>query len=283
MILGIIGNTRKTECCAILPEFLEWLTRQGARYIADQDLKDLLQDLPYEYYPREDLAKHCNVVLSFGGDGTMLSTARAVGVSETPILGVNMGGMGYLTDVSPDELREKMSDFLAGKYIVENRMLLKATVETGGKAKVFHALNDVVIDKGAVSRIIDIRTTIEGRYFNTFKADGIIVSTPTGSTGYSLSAGGPILEPSMEGIIINPICPHTLGHRPIVISADKSIEIESDPRLREQVFACDGFRELLIPPQTKVTVQKSERVVRLIIMKGRHFYDVLREKLNWGI
>lgn len=283
MILGIIANTRKSECRAILPGFLEWLTRQGARYVADESLKDLLGSLPYAYYPRDELAGNCNVALSFGGDGTMLSTARAVGVNETPILGVNMGGMGYLTDISPDELKDKIRDFLAGMYTIENRMLLKTTVEINGEVNTYHALNDVVIDKGAVSRIITIRTTIDGEYFNTYYADGIIIATPTGSTGYSLSAGGPIIEPSMEGIIINPICPHTLGHRPIVISADKSIEIQADPQLREQVFACDGFLEKLIPPGTRVTVEKSERVVRLIIMKGRHFYHVLREKLNWGI
>ena len=272
----------KSECCALLPDFLEWLTRQGAKYVADENLREILKDLPQEYYPRDELARHCNVMLSFGGDGTMLSTARAIGAAEIPILGVNLGGLGYLTDISPEELKERIRDFLAGRYVIENRMLLKATVIGGEEQNIYHALNDVVIDKGAVSRIITLRTKIEGEYFNTYRADGLMVSTPTGSTGYNLSAHGPILEPSMQVMIVNPICPHALSQRPIVISSDKIIEIEADPRLEKQVFACDGFREQYIKPGMRIRVQKSDRVVKLIIMKGRHFYKILREKLHWG-
>ena len=283
MILGIICNTGKPECSTILPPFLAWLTQLGVKYVADEALCDLLDDLPSGYYPREVLGKHCSAVLSFGGDGTMLSTVRAIGEFETPILGVNFGGMGYLAEISPNELKERFRDFLRGNYDIEKRMLLESTVFNGGEENTYYALNDIVVDKGAVTRIIRLKIFIDGEYFNTYKADGLIVSTPTGSTGYSLSAGGPILEPTMQGIIINPICPHTLAHRPIVISADKVIEIESDPQISEQIFACDGFAEQKLAPGAKIKVKCSSRVVRLISMKDRFFYNILREKLKWGL
>jgi len=284
MILGIICNTGKPECQSALPDFLLWLNQLGGHFIADEALKALLGDLPQAYYPREELARHCNVVLSFGGDGTMLSTVRAVGAAETPILGVNFGGLGYLAEISPKGLVERFKDFLAGRYNIETRMLLEAQVKNNNSGnKKYYALNDIVVEKGAVSRIIKLRATIEGEYLNTYHADGIIISTPTGSTGYSLSAGGPILEPTMQGIIINPICPHTLAHRPIVIRADKSIEIECEQNQTDLIFTCDGFMEQKLAPGASVIIKKSERVVKLISMKGTYFYNILREKLNWGI
>ena len=283
MVLGIICNTGKPECRSTLPEFLTWLKQLGANFIADESLTEYLTDLPSDYHPRDEIAKHCNVVLSFGGDGTMLSTARAVGSAETPILGVNFGGLGYLTEISPEELKDRFKDFLAGRYSIETRMLLEVEVENNGKSKRYFALNDIILDKGSMTRIVKLRLTIEGTYFNTYYADGLIISTPTGSTGYSLSAGGPILEPTMKGIIINPICPHTLAHRPVVITADKTIEIETDPEREKQVFVCDGFMEQKVGPGARIRIIRSERVVRLIRMKGSFFYSVLREKLNWGI
>ena len=283
MVLGIICNTGKPECRSTLPEFLTWLKQLGAHFIADESLLEYLADLPAEYYPREEIAKHCNVVLSFGGDGTMLSTARAVGPAETPILGLNFGRLGYLTEISPEELKDRFKDFLAGRYSIETRMLLEVDVEHNGESNKYYALNDIVLDKGIITRIIRLRINIDGEFFNTYSADGLIISTPTGSTGYSLSAGGPILEPTMKGIVINPICPHTLAHRPVVITADKTIEVETDPERQSQVFVCDGFTEQKIGPGAKIIIKRSERVVKLVRMKGSFFYSVLREKLNWGI
>jgi NAD+ kinase len=266
----------------VVPEFLGWVSLLGVKYVADEALRDILQDKPQSYFPRNEIAQNCNVVLSFGGDGTMLSTVRAVGAVETPILGVNLGGLGYLAEISPEELKGSFRDFLAGRYTIENRMLLEAMVSNGVEINVYHALNDVVVEKGVSTRITKLRTTIQGEYFNTYHADGLIISTPTGSTGYSLSAGGPILEPTMQGIIVNPICPHTLAHRPVVISADKVIEIETDPKMPEHIFACDGFSEQVLTPGAKIRVQKSSRVVKLVNMKGKYFYKILREKLKWG-
>lgn len=283
MILGIIGNTGKSECKTVLPDFLKWLHQLEVNFIVDEALRPFLTPLPIDYFPRNELPQHCDVVLSFGGDGTMLSTARAVGGAGVPILGVNLGGLGYLTEVSPEALKSQFRDFLDGKYVIENHMMLEAEITTNGETEKYFALNDIVVDKGAFTRIIRLRTTIDGEYFNTYAADGLIISTAIGSTGYSLSAGGPILEPTMQGIIIIPICPHTLAHRPVVISSKKTIEIEADPVQEKQNFSCDGFMERYLHPGMRVRVRRSDRVVRLIRMKGHIFFKVLREKLNWGI
>ena len=286
MLIGIVSNTRKPDHKEILAEFLDWLEGMHAEFLVDEALKPHFAPSQLKFCPSEELGKRCDVLLSFGGDGTLLSTARAVAETETPILGVNTGGLGYLAEISPRQLIEKFRDFLEGKYSIEKRMLLEARVSpplASEPEKTYFALNDIVVDKGQSSRIIRLRTTIDGDFFNIYRGDGLIISTPTGSTAYSLSAGGPILEPTMQGVIINPICPHTLGHRPVVIASDKVIEIETDPRYSDQVFYCDGFQEMILPQKAKIRVQKSQRVVRLIRMTGNHFYLTLREKLNWGI
>jgi len=283
LLIGIISNTGKSEFKSILSDFFIWLKKKGANYLVDEALKPYFEEFDHEYCPTKELGKRCAVVLSFGGDGTLLSTARAIGESETPILGVNTGGLGYLAEISPKELIDKFQDFLAGHYDIENRMLLEAVIEDQGVTNTYYALNDVVVDKGQSSRIIRLRTSINGDFLNVYRADGLLISTPTGSTAYSLSAGGPILEPTMQGIIINPICPHSLGHRPVVIREDKVIRIEADPRMAKQVFYCDGFQEQILSPKSLITVSKSQRVVRLIRMKDKHFYHILREKLNWGL
>lgn len=282
MLIGIICNTGKPEALNILPEFITWLKQMQANYVVDEALKPYLKEDDTKFLPTKELAKTSSVVLSFGGDGTLLSTARAVGDAETPILGVNLGGLGYLAEISPQELKTKFRDFFKGNYTIDDRMVLKTTVENSGEKRTFFALNDIVIDKGLSTRIIRLRTTIQGEYLNTYFADGLIISTPTGSTAYSLSAGGPILEPTMKGIIVNPICPHTLNHRPIVVRYDKVIEIETDPELEVQPLTCDGFQEMLLSPGAKVTVQRADWVVKLIRMKGKYFYHVLQEKLHWG-
>lgn len=283
MLIGIISNTGKTDFKKILSEFFTWLNRKGANYLVDEALKPYFEEFDHTYCPTRELGKRCAVILSFGGDGTLLSTARAIAESETPILGVNTGGLGYLAEISPKELIDKFQDFLSGHYSIEDRMLLEVEIEDNDTQMTYFALNDMVVDKGQSSRIIRLRTSINGDFLNVYRADGLLISTPTGSTAYSLSAGGPILEPTMQGIILNPICPHSLGHRPIVIGADKVIKIEADPRVEKQVFYCDGFLEQILSSKSVITVRKSRRVVKLIRMKDKHFYHILREKLNWGL
>lgn len=220
------------------------------------------------------------MILSFGGDGTLLSTARKIGRHQTPILGVHLGGLGYLAEISLESLYPRFEKLLEGDYRVEERMVLKCRVE--GCEDEYHALNDIVISKGAFSRVVNIRTTIGGRYLNTYTCDGLIIATPTGSTAYSLSSGGPIVEPALKAIIVNPISPHTLTDRPMIIGDDKEIEAEVQARYDALTLVADGQVERTLKPGDRVFISRADYVVKLVLFGDKFFYDVLREKLKWG-
>ncbi len=241
MIIGLTGNIDKASVKPLVTKFVKWLQKAGADFIVENELAEHLS-LPKESYPRSSLKiffEKCQMVISFGGDGTILSTARAIGDSGVPILGVKMGGMGFLAELTPEELYASMEDILKGHYQIVKRMVLQVEVE-GEKTTRYHALNDLVFDKGAVSRVIHIKTFIDDEFLNTYISDGLIISTPTGSTAYSLAAGGPILLPSMDAIIINPISPHTLGARPVVIPDDKVVKIKIEYAPQNVLLRADG-------------------------------------------
>ncbi|MBU1880715.1 NAD(+)/NADH kinase [bacterium] len=220
------------------------------------------------------------MILSFGGDGTMLSTARKVGRSQIPILGVNLGGLGYLAEISLEDLHPRMQKLLGGCFRIEDRMVLKCWVE--GSDDEFFALNDIVIAKGSYPRVVSIRTTIDERYLNTYTGDGLVIATPTGSTAYSLSAGGPIVEPGLHTIIISPISPHTLADRPVVIGADKTVEALIVGHNDSLTLVADGEYGRLLTQGDRVFISMADYSVKLVLFEDKYFYDVLREKLKWG-
>jgi NAD+ kinase len=222
-------------------------------------------------------------VVVFGGDGTMLSVARMVCEKEIPILGVNLGGLGFITEVQRTEIFDAMEEILSGKSGFEDRLMLTACVHRHGeKIAEYTALNDVVINKGALARIIELETFIDRMYVTSFRADGLIVSTPTGSTAYSLSAGGPILDPTMDCIILTPICPHTLTNRPIVLPADVLIEITLKTPAEDVFLTLDGQVGFSLRQNDIVVVEKSPFKTRLLIPHERNSFQVLRKKLRWG-
>ena len=220
-----------------------------------------------------------------GGDGTLLNAARNLVDSNVPLLGVNLGRLGFLVDVSPDEITKRMHEILNGKFEEEHRILLNTTIHRheGGANSIGDALNDVVIHKWEVARMIETETYINGKFVNNMRSDGLIVSTPTGSTAYALSAGGPILEPDMQAMIIVPICPHTMSYRPIVIDGDSKIEIyvRKNPHSHAQV-TCDGQINLGVVSGDKISIRKKDKFVRLIHPCKHDHYHILREKLHWG-
>jgi len=220
------------------------------------------------------------MVLSFGGDGTLLATARKVGRHQTPILGVNLGGLGYLAEISLESLYPRVEELLSGAYRVEDRMVLSCSVV--GSPQVYQALNDVVIDKAAFTRVVRIRTTIGGRYLNTYTGDGLIVATPTGSTAYSLSLGGPIVEPALNALIVNPLSPHTLADRPMIIGAEREIEAVIESGHSAMILSTDGQIERHLRVGDKILIRRADYVVKLVHFQDKFFYDVLREKLKWG-
>jgi NAD+ kinase len=223
------------------------------------------------------------MIIVLGGDGTLLSVARLVRDYEVPILGVNLGGLGFLTEITLEELYRVLERVVQGDFTTDERVVLNASViRRGERMAEFIVLNDAVINKGALARIIDLETTINGEYLTTFKSDGLILSTPTGSTAYNLSAGGPIVYPSLHCIIITPICPHTLTNRPIVIPDDVEIRATLKTKQQEVILTLDGQLGFTLEFEDVVEVKKAEGRILLIKSPYRHYFEVLREKLKWG-
>jgi NAD+ kinase len=278
--LGLIGNTRKPEISDVLPKYIALLKKLGSPFVLETETANFIGDKHSKAYPADKLVTHCDLLLSFGGDGTLLASAQLVFKHPVPILGINLGGLGYLAELSPEELFDRTDALLRGEYLVENRLVLEAKVNDDTDS--LYALNEVTIDKAGSVRTIQLRASIDGKYLNTYNADGLIVATPTGSTAYSLSTGGPILEPTMAAIILVPICPHTLAHRPVVIQDDKEIEVVVTASDSHVMVIVDGHRSIRQPSGVRVTIKKAEYPMHLVRFPGRYFYDVLREKLKWG-
>jgi NAD+ kinase len=224
-----------------------------------------------------------DLVVVLGGDGTLLSVARHSGSRRVPVLGVNLGGLGFLTDVRPEEAFQALERVLAGHYRLEHRSMLEAAVVRGGKAlRRFQALNDVVINKGALARILDLETSVDGVALCTYKADGLILSTPTGSTAYSLSAGGAIVEPSVGVLLISPICPHTLTQRPIVLPERVHVRVSVCSPDEDVALTIDGQEGMKLANDDVVTVRPAKHRVHLVRSPTHSFFELLRTKLRWG-
>ena len=236
--IGIIGKTGKRETLDILTELAPWLKSKGHEVYVDTENATVMN---IEGTPRSQMSSLVDMIIVLGGDGTMIGVARLVAEKGIPILGVNIGGLGFLTAVSRDELYEVLDRVLVDDCHVEERIMLNACVLRHSECIAeYIVMNDVVVNKGALARIIDLETYVNSTYISTFKADGLIVSTPTGSTAYALSAGGPILYPTINSIVLAPICPHTLTNRPIVLPDDVKIEIMLRSRNEDVFLTLDG-------------------------------------------
>jgi NAD+ kinase len=279
MKFGIIGNTSKPAARVVAGNLFTYLKKESLPFIVHDELAQWLGSSEASC-PESELPKQCDVLIALGGDGTMLTAARIVGQHGTPILGVNLGKLGFLAEVSVDELHESIDDIVKGKYVVEERMALEAT--SSKDKRHYMALNEVVVDKGASSRAMDLETYVNNDYLVTYAADGIIITTPTGSTAYSLAAGGPIVAPQADVIIVNPIAPHTLTARPIVIPADSVIRVIVNASSKQVHLTTDGQAEGFYDSPVEFTVHKAPYTIRLVKRGRRKFYDLLRTKLMWG-
>jgi len=227
-----------------------------------------------------DTADLCVVV---GGDGTLLAAARLMGERQIPILSINHGSLGFLTEVTLDEMYSALERIIGGEFAIAQRMMMSVAIERrGGVVASYQALNDVVINKGTLSRIIELEARVNGQYVTRFRSDGLILSTPTGSTAYNLSAGGPIVFPTMGAIVMTPICSHTLTNRPLVLPPEVRIELSLLSPLDEVHVTVDGQVGLKLESGDRVVVEKSSRSVELIVPSGKSYFDVLRDKLKWG-
>ena len=222
-------------------------------------------------------------IIVMGGDGTLLSVARHFGQKGLPILGVNVGGLGFLTEISLDELYPSMEQVLAGRYEVEERMVLTATLFRGG-APIWreHVLNDAVINKGALARIAELTTWIDAEYLTTYRADGLIIATPTGSTAYTLSAGGPIVYPTLRHIILLPICSHTLSNRPLILPETATVAVTLDEKGQDVYLTLDGQVGQAFLPKDRVEICRAAHHLKLVKSPHRSYFEILRTKLGWG-
>jgi len=223
------------------------------------------------------------VLLVLGGDGTMLNAARLAGERGIPILGVNMGGLGFLTEVRPENLYPSLERVFANDFVLDERLMLRTRIHRRGETVAQGiVLNDVVISKGTVARMIGLKIAIHGRFVTNLRGDGLIVSSPTGSTAYSLSAGGPIIDPAVQSLILTPICPHTLTHRPLIVPGNAEIEVTLTSKDDGSMATLDGQVGVAMTQGDTVVIQTSEHRTKLIRFPETNYYDVLREKLKWG-
>jgi NAD+ kinase len=285
--IGIIAKKNKPEAIDIARSLMEWLHPKKIEvYVEEEMERQLSPSLSGPYLnpiQREEIPTHVEMIIVLGGDGTLLSVARLVGDHEVPILGVNLGGLGFLTEITLEELYRVLERVIQGDFATDERVVLNAAViRRGERMAEFTVLNDAVINKGALARIIDLETTINGEYLTTFKSDGLIISTPTGSTAYNLSAGGPIVYPSLHSIIITPICSHTLTNRPIMVPDDVEIRVILKAKQQEVILTLDGQQGFYLEFEDVVEVRKADSRILLIKSPYRHYFEVLREKLKWG-
>ncbi|MCA1592185.1 MAG: NAD(+)/NADH kinase [Acidobacteria bacterium] len=284
--VGVLVKPHQPEAVRTICGLVEWCAAHGITVVGgpslDRERIEAQTGCAIETLEHDELVKSVELIVVLGGDGTMISTARMMGDHAVPVLGVNYGTFGYLAEFSSDELIPALESILGGAFNVDRRLMLAAEVHRGG-ARLMHerVLNDVVISKSALSRIIEIETWIDKQFVNIFRADGLIISTPTGSTAYNLSAGGPVIYPSMNAVVITPICPHTLSNRPIVVPDD--VEFEFILKTREDVaLTLDGQVGVPLEVEDRVLVRKSRTTFNLIQASTRNYFDVLRNKLRWG-
>lgn len=279
--VAVFAKVHDPRCQGVAGELFNWLEQKGCEPLIEAHLA---RHLGCPGVAAADIPSLAELVVVLGGDGTLISTARTIGELDIPILGVNLGSLGFLTEIALDELYPALEKCLAGDYRVSERLMLQAVVERGGVELASHlVLNDVVINKGALARIVDLTTTVNCHELTTFKADGLIISTPTGSTGYSLSAGGPIINPAMNCIVITPICPHTLTNRPLVIDAEAAVTVTVKSLDDEDIYlTLDGQVGVELKSGDVIHVRRSAHSARLIMSEERDYFAVLRTKLKWG-
>jgi len=280
--IGIIARPRRVDIAAIVPPLLKWLSDRNIRAPYDQETASSLPDsVPGK--TRTELAAESDLLLVRGGDGTLLSAAREAAPRSIPILPVNLGSLGFLTSFTLQELYPALEETLAGHLTASERVMLhSALIRDGKTVDDQRVLNEVVINKSALARMIEVRLTINTDFVCRYRADGLIVATPTGSTAYSLSAGGPIVHPNVESLIITPICPHTLSDRPIVVDDKCCVELSVTGPAESVYLTLDGQKGIPMQSGDKVRIVRAEERLKLIQPKRKSYYEILRSKLKWG-
>ena len=285
--IGVVVKPHQPDALETLCRLTTWLNERGIKLVGLPEIEresiEHQTGCSVEVLAEADIAKQVDLMLVLGGDGTMIATARMVGDSEVPVMGVNYGGLGYLAEFPLEDLFPALDGVLEGKYKVQQRLMLSIELWRGGELVTRNrVLNDVVVNKSALARIIEIEAYLNQQFVNLFRADGLIVATPTGSTAYNLSAAGPIIFPSMSAVVITPICPFTLSNRPIVVPDDSVIEVRLVTENEDVALTLDGQVGFDLQAADRVVIRKSDTAFNLVQPPNRNYFDVLRNKLKWG-
>jgi NAD+ kinase len=279
---GVISKPNRELLSSVVPPLVQWLRGRNIDVLVDQETYDCVNP-GVPSVAREELAAQVDLMIVLGGDGTLLSAARALGNQKVPILAVNLGGLGFLTSVTLDELYPLLEQVVAGQHLTSERMMLDAEVMRSGQAaEPQSALNDAVVNKAALARMLDFDVHVDGNHVGRYRADGLVVATPTGSTAYSLAAGGPIIDPDLDAFVITPICPHMLTNRPLVIPDTARIDLDFTAAEEPVFITLDGQIGFQLKPKDHVTITKSKNRVSLVRPPSKTYFQVLRSKLKWG-
>lgn len=277
--IGIIAKRGEPEAIKAVKDLLRWMKGNSFKFFIESEVAKALK---IRGYSRKEIPSISDIIIVFGGDGTLLSVARLVGKLGVPILGVNLGGLGFITEISRDDIRKEINKVFSGNCSFEERIMLLADVYRKGRKIVRqNALNDVVLNKSALSRMFEFDISINDQYVSTFRADGLIVSTPTGSTAHSLSAGGPILYPTLESFLMTPICPHTLTSRPIVLP--DTFVLEATVKSGDNIYlTLDGQVGFPLKVRDRIRIRKADYKTKFLVLHDRDYFQILRTKLKWG-
>jgi NAD+ kinase len=280
--IGIISKPKKTEIREIVPSLTQWLRERKVEVFIDKETASLLESAE-KSLSRNEMPSQVDLLVVLGGDGTLLAAARALNRKPVPILAVNLGGLGFLTVITREELYPTLELVLAGNFKTERRVQIEGELVRADEViSSFLALNDVVLNKGAIARILDFDVLVNGRFISTYKSDGLIVSTPTGSTAYSLAAGGPIVTPAVEAFVVTPICAHTLTNRPLVLPDSVQIEVVVKSQREVAYLTVDGQMGIATHSDDAVRLKKASSCVEIIQPPNKDYFEILRQKLKWG-
>ena len=280
--IGIISRPRRSNLAAVVPPLLDWLESRGIKVFYDTETAGALHDSG-KGIERDQVAKNSQLLLVLGGDGTLLAAARVAAPLDIPILPINMGSLGFLTSFKLEEMYPALEETLAGRLPSSERVMLDVELEREGQVVERQTvLNEAVINKGALARMIEVELLIDGEFVCRYRVDGLIVATPTGSTAYSLSAGGPIVHPSVESWVITPICPHTLSDRPVVIRDSSEVEIDLSAGTESVFLTLDGQTGIPMQPADRVRMTRAAERLKLIQPQKKSYFEILHSKLKWG-
>jgi NAD+ kinase len=284
--VGLVAKAHEEEISSALDRIADGLARHGCEIFCDSAAADLMSG-SLTHAAHRDLAEAVDVIVVLGGDGTLLSVARTAAAAGTPVLGINYGSLGFLTSTVRDESERAIEDLLGGRYVCSSRMMLRASVEnadgsTDGDERVRDVLNDAVVNKTSLARIVRLQVTVDGDFVSRYRADGLIAATPTGSTAYSLAAGGPIVMPEVEAIVVSPISPHSLANRPLVLPGEARIRVRLLSEDQDIVLTLDGQEGIAIRPGEVVAIERSPYRFQLLLTGKLSYFDILRTKLRWG-